>query len=275
MTKYKPCLILLLLGLLSISGFSQHYKNFKVSVYCRAYEVAKMGDTTNYLKPIWDELSRQLKVDKVYLETHRDTHIVDQKTLDIAKKFFRDRGITVAGGITFTISEPNHFQTYCYSDPEHRKKVQELSEYTARNFDEIILDDFFFTNCKSDQSIIDKGTKSWTDFRLRLMSDAGRELVVGPAKKVNPKVKMIIKYPNWYEHFQGLGFNLEEEPKYFDGIYTGTETRDAVYSDQHLQAYLGYNVFRYYENIKPGGNGGGWVDPVAWEIMTAMQNSYG
>ena len=76
-------------------------------------------------------------------------------------------------------------------------------------------------------------------------------------------MKIVIKYPNWYEHFQGLGFNLEEEPKYFDGIYTGTETRSAISSDQHLQAYLGYNVFRYYENIKPGGNGGGWVDPFA------------
>lgn len=157
MTKLNPRLILLLLVLFSLSGYSQQYRNFKVSVYCRAYEVAKMGDTSNYLKPIWDEISRQLKVDKVYLETHRDLHIVDQKTLDIAKKFFRDRGITVAGGITFTISEPNRFQTYCYSDPEQRKKVQELSEYTAKNFDEFILDDFFFTNCKSDQSIIDKG----------------------------------------------------------------------------------------------------------------------
>ena len=263
MSLRKTCLTLLFSGIICISGFSQHYKNFRVSVYCRAYEVEKMADTTNYLKPIWNELSRQLKVDKVYLETHRDTRVVDQKTLDIAKKFFRDRGITVAGGITFTISEPNHFETYCYSDPDHRKKIQELSEYTARNFDEVILDDFFFTNCKSDQSIKDKGTKSWTDFRLRLMSDAGRELVVGPAKKVNPKVKMVIKYPNWYEHFQGLGFNLDEEPKYFDGIYTGTETRDAVILDQHLQPYLGYNVFRYYENIKPGGNGGGWVDPGA------------
>jgi hypothetical protein len=259
--KPRACLTMLLSWIFFVQGMSQNYRNFKVSVYCRAYEVAKMADTSGYLKPIWNELSRQLKVDKVYLETHRDTHVVDQKTLDIAKKFFRDRGIIVAGGITFTISEPNHFQTYCYSDPEQRKKIQELSEYTARNFDEIILDDFFFTNCKSDQSIKDKGTKSWTDFRLRLMSDAGRDLVVGPAKKVNPKVRIIIKYPNWYEHFQGLGFNLEEEPKYFDGIYTGTETRDPVYSDQHLQAYLGYNVFRYYENIKPGGNGGGWVDP--------------
>ena len=29
---------------------------------------------------------------------------------------------------------------------------------------------------------------------------------------------------------------------------------------QQLQQSLGYNVFRYFENIKPGNHGGGWVD---------------
>ena len=92
------------------------------------------------------------------------------------------------------------------------------------------------------------------------MADAAKNLVIGPAKKVNPKVKIVIKYPNWYEHFQGLGFNLEKEPAMFDGIYTGTETRDPT-GNQHLQQYLGYNIVRYYENLKPGKDGGGWVDP--------------
>lgn len=220
-----------------------------------------MGDTTNYLKPLWNELSRQCKVDKVYLETHRDLIIVDQKTLDIAKKFFKDRGIQLAGGITYTISEPNRFQTFCYNDPADRKKIQQIAELTARNFNEMILDDFFFTNCKTDGAIKDKGNRSWTQYRLELMNAAGKDLVVDPAKKVNPSVKVVVKYPNWYEHFQGLGFNLEKEPKYFDGIYTGTETRDAVRGAQHLQQYLGYNIVRYFNNIAPGRNGGGWVDP--------------
>ena len=136
------------LAVFCLNASAQHYNNFKVSVYCRAYEVMQMSDTTNYLKPKWDEISRQLKVDKVYLETHRDLHIVDQKTLDIAKKFFKDRGIEVAGGITFTISEPNRFQTFCYSNPEDRKLAKRLSEFTAKNFDEFILDDFFLLIAK-------------------------------------------------------------------------------------------------------------------------------
>jgi hypothetical protein len=74
---------------------------------------------------------------------------------------------------------------------------------------------------------------------------------------------VVIKYPNWYEHFQGLGFDLERGPKIFDGIYTGTETRDSVMTDQHLQEYQGYQIIRYFENIAPGRNGGGWVDTYA------------
>jgi hypothetical protein len=255
-------LLLFLIPIFCICALNaQQYKNFKVSVYCRAYEVRLMGDTNNYLKPLWNEISRQMKVDKVYLETHRDLIIVNQDTLNIAKKFFKDRGIEIAGGITLTISEPNRFQTFCYSNPDDRKYVKALSEYTAKNFDEFILDDFFFTNCKDDGAIKEKGTKSWTQYRLELMAEAAQSLIIGPAKAANPKVKVIVKYPNWYEHFQGLGFNLEKEPKLFDGIYTGTETRDAVASAQHLQPYLGYNITRYFENIAPGRNGGGWVDP--------------
>jgi hypothetical protein len=236
-----------------------NYKNFDVAVYCRVYEVLQMKDPA-YLENTWAAISKHVKVDKVYLETHRDTIVVDQETLDRARRFFESKGVRVAGGITATINESNQFETYCYSNPEQRRKLQQVVEFTAKNFDEIILDDFFFTSCKCDLCIRAKGSRSWTRFRLELMDEAGRNLVMKPARTVNPNVKVTIKYPNWYDHFQNLGFNLETEPKYFDKIYTGTETRDPVYSNQHLQQYLGYSIFRYFENIKPGGNAGGWVD---------------
>jgi hypothetical protein len=242
------------------------YKNFTVAVYARAYEVRKM-DSLQWLEPLWNEISQQVKIDKIYLETHRDQVLVDEKTIESAKKFFEARGVKVAGGITFTINESNRYQTFCYTNPESRKKVKEIAEYTAKHFDEIILDDFFFTNCKCELCIKAKGNLTWTQYRLKLMTDAAQELVIMPAKAVNPKVKIVIKFPNWYEHFQGLGFNLETEPKLFDGIYTGTETRDPVHSGQHLQQYESYLIYRYFENIKPGGNGGGWVDPGGMPYM--------
>ncbi len=253
-TSWICCAALLPATLIAAEG----YRNFRAAVYARAYEVREMGDRAK-LAERFDLMQKHIKIGKIYLETHRDRVLVDQATLDQAKAFFAERGIAVAGGITLTVNEANRFQTFCYSDPEQRRQVREIVEFTARNFDEIILDDFFFTNCKCEKCIAKKGKKSWTDFRLELLTDAAKALILKPAERVNPKVKVIIKYPNWYEHFQGLGFNLETGPKLFDGLYTGTETRDPS-SNQHLQAYLGYLIFRYFENLKPGANLGGWVD---------------
>ncbi|MDR2389557.1 MAG: hypothetical protein LBD89_07225 [Tannerellaceae bacterium] len=244
--------------LMGATAFSAHYNGFKVSVYTRAYEVEKMKDL-HWLDSTWTIISNQVKVDKIYLETHRDLLIVADATLEQAKKYFLDRGIEVGGGITYTINEANSFETFCYSNPEHRKIVREIAEHTAKHFDDFILDDFFFTSCKSDMEIKAKGNKSWTQYRTELMTEAGIDLVIKPAKKVNPKVKVIIKYPNWYDHFQGLGFDLKNGPQIFDGVWSGTETRDPS-SDQHLQNYLSYNIIRYLDNLRPGHNYGGWVD---------------
>src|SRR5450759_919586 len=239
------------------------YKDFRVAVYARAYEVQQMKDPA-WLESRWTTITNGLKVDKIYLETHRDGVIPDQETLNKVKELFKSKGVRTAAGIATVVNERNRFETFVYTNPEHRKKIQEIVEYTAKNFDEIIVDDFFFTSSKSDADIQAKGDKSWTRFRLDLMAEVSRNLLVGPARKVNPRVKMVIKYPNWYEHYQYSGYNLEDEPRIFDGVYTGTETRDPVHGNQHLQQYLGYGLVRYLENIKPGGNGGGWVDPGGW-----------
>lgn len=262
MKKIKIALILFLTFMDISAQQPANYKNFTVSVYARAYEVREMSDLKK-LETTWKLITQQVKVDKIYIETHRDKIIVDDKTLESAIDFFTSHGVKVAGGITYTIDERNNFETFCFSNPEHRNLAKQIAEHTARHFDEFILDDFFFTSCKCDLCIKAKGDMSWTNYRLKLMTDAARDLIIMPAKKINPGVKVVIKYPNWYEHFQGLGFNLETGPGMFDGIYTGTETRDPVFTNQHLQQYESYLIIRYFNNLAPGRNGGGWVDPGA------------
>jgi len=254
----KLIYIISIMIFINVNAFAGNYEGFKVSVYTRAQEVEKMKDL-HWLDSTWNIISSQLKVDKIYLETHRDLLIIPDATLEQAKKFFKDKGIEVGGGITYTINEANSFETFCYSNPEHRKLVQQIAEHTAKHFDDFILDDFFFTSCKSDIEIKAKGNKSWTQYRMDLLTEAGMNLVIKPSRKINPNVKIIIKYPNWYDHFQGLGFDLVTGPQMFDGVWTGTETRDPS-GAQHLQHYLGYNIVRYFDNLRPGHNYGGWVD---------------
>ena len=234
-----------------------NYKNFDVASYARVIDVQEMKDPA-WLERNWAEVTKYVKFDKIYLETHRDTIMPDQATLDQAKKFFASKGVKTSGGITWTINERTG-ETYSYANPEHLALMKKVVEFTAKNFDEILLDDWFFVNSKTDLDIAAKGDRSWTQYRLDLMDKTGRELMVNAAKAVNPNVKVIIKYPQWYDHYQACGFNLETQPRYFDGIYSGTETRDPVNNSMHIQQYHGYSIFRYLENLNHN-NRGGWVD---------------
>ena len=232
---------------------------FKTVIYIPAQVTMKMKDRA-WLESSWAQITSQVHVDKVYLETYRSRQLADPALVAGIKQFFASKGVEVSGAICFSDDDNGQFASFTYTKPEDRAYVKHVSEMTAKLFDEIILDDFFFANTKKPSDIAAKGDQSWTDFRLKTMDEVSRELVVGAAKAVNPNVKVIIKFPNWYEHFQGNGYDLAEQPKIFDGIYTGTETRDPVITDQNLQQYEGYAIMRYFDEIAPGRNGGGWVD---------------
>jgi hypothetical protein len=240
------------------SGAGQ-YTNFTTAIYI------PVGVLLGFYNPQqlagdWERISAQIKVDKVYIEVQRDRTIAKDDLIVPVKKFFAERGVSVAGGMALSDGGGGQFRSFCYTDPEDRAFIKRAVEQAAKHFDEVIQDDFFFVTTKFDSDIAAKGDRSWSQFRLDLMNEASESLLLKPARAVNPKVKMVIKYPNWYEHFHGSGFDLDRQPRLFDGVYTGTETRDPEITDQNLQQYESYQVFRYFENIKPGGNGGGWVD---------------
>lgn len=237
-----------------------HYKNFAVSIYIPVHIVNTFAEPGR-LESEWKRISSQVNVDKVYIESQRSRELASDELLDKVKKFFVAHNVKVAGGITYSdVPDGWQFRSFCYTDPKDREFIKKATQQLARHFDEIILDDFYFVTTKNESDIKAKGDQSWTDFRIKLLDDAARELIVGAAKAVNPHVKVIVKYPNWYEHFAGLGFDLDQGPKIFDGIYTGTETRDPNGTNQFLQQYESYQIIRYFENIAPGHNGGGWVD---------------
>ena len=266
LARILPALIPSLALLFPAMGRAGNYTNFDVAIYIPVGVVQRFADPEN-LTNDWNRIHRQLKVDKVYIEVQRNRDLASDALLEQVKKFFLDRGVRVAGGMALSAGGSGQFHSFCYTDPADRQFIKSAAELAARHFDEVIQDDFFFVTTKNDSDIAAKGTNSWTQFRLGLMDDAAENLIIKPARAVNPKVKLVIKFPNWYEHFQGLGYDLDREPKLFDGIYTGTETRDPAMTDQHLQPYESYLIIRYFENIAPGRNGGGWVDTYSIRYM--------
>lgn len=253
------------------------YKNFKATIYCPVGNLIDITDIETFAKE-FEWIEKHVNVGKVYLETYRHGTTIDKEQMKGIIEFFKERGIETSGGIT-TDGAPDGeggFDPLCYTNPATKKMLKEVVELTASLFDEIILDDFYFTNCRCSSCIEEKGDRSWSEFRLDLMRDISENVIVGTAKKVNPKVKMIIKYPNWYEHYQEAGYNLEKEPQIFDAVYTGTETRNPMYTQQHLPKYLSYFNMRYIENVAPDRNGGGWYDPYEcnYNLTSYAQQAY-
>lgn len=228
-----------------------------------AYYLAE-AEEEDILKGI-EFFKNSIHLDKVYLENHRSTVDVPVEKMRKVKNLFQDHGIETSGGITSTVlvdgkRKPALFDSFCYTDPAHRKKYLQIVRELASVFDEIILDDFFFTSCRCEMCIEAKGKLSWKDYRLMLMEDFSKE-IVRLAKTVNPNINFIIKYPNWYESYQETGYNPGKQKDIFDMVYAGTETREPFYCAQHLQRYESYSIIRLFENTAPGRNGGGWIDP--------------
>ncbi|HOB19193.1 MAG TPA: permease [Candidatus Atribacteria bacterium] len=238
------------------------YKNFNAAIYCPVGDLINLTDLDKFSEQL-DWIEKQVRVGKVYLETYRHGRTIDRDQIERLIEFFNKRGIETSGGIT-TDAPPGGeggFDPLCYTSNETIGLLTKVVELTASLFDEFILDDFYFTNCRCQSCIEAKGERTWAQFRLDLMRDISENVIIKTAKRVNPNVKVIIKYPNWYEHYQDSGYNLEDEPRIFDMVYTGTETRNPAYTQQHLPKYLSYFLMRYLENIAPGRNGGGWYDP--------------
>lgn len=245
---------------------NNNFNNFKLATYIRAYEIE--AKTNEQIEATMDSFISQIHTDKIYVENHRGLCTIPVSRLKEIKTMINAKGIEAAGGITCTtlvngIRKPAIFDTYCYTDPAHKAEYLQLISELSSVFDEIILDDFFFTSCRCEMCIKAKGKLSWKDYRLKLMEDFSHEAVAA-AKASNPKVKFVIKYPNWYESYQECGFNPAKQRDIFDGIYTGTETR-TPYSQQHLQRYESYSIMQLMEHTAPLRNGGGWIDPFGSE----------
>ena len=223
------------------------------------------------------EFCRKLGITKVYIEAFRGGYQPDAETLKTARDFFRQAGLRVSGCVTTVgIGKPSSGWdvAVCYTNRKNQDKLASIFRFAAGIFDEIIIDDFFFTDCQCSECAAAKGSLSWPQYREKLMLEMARDRVLGPARQANPKVKVILKYPQWYDNFQDRGYIVDKETELFDGIWVGTELRDPS-SDEwgHKQQYTGYFIYRWFRDIGGERTGGGWFDPFGTNAVTYLDQA--
>lgn len=258
-----------------------HYRNFRLATYYIASGTASA--TREKLQQDLDFFGRHLRLDRVYLEPFRDGLFASEEQVRLVKGVLEENGIQVHGGITTNMKDPTGqapkqrlFNVFCYTDPIMLKTLAEVSAFNGRMFDAWIIDDFYFTNCtcqtcRDSRDAFNKkhgiADGSWEAWRTDRMLEVSREYMIAPSREANPDSRITIKFPNWMESFQETGYDPLRQKDLFDCIYTGTETRDPVHTDQHLPRYLSFSLMRYFEALAPGRNGGGWFDPYDCRLL--------
>src|ERR1035441_69923 len=94
---------------------------------------------------------KRTAVTKVYIEEFRGSYTADRATLVKARDAFGAAGIETSGCITTTRvgkDSTGWKEIACYTDPPTQEKLKSVFEYAAGLFDEIMIDDFWFTDCQ-------------------------------------------------------------------------------------------------------------------------------
>ena len=238
---------------------SARWAHIKTALFCTG------EDVENLLKKAGDRKAAlayfaPLRLSKVYLENGTGDPGAVAMLREIAADL-RAQGLEVSGAVV-PASENGPL---CYNNPKDMALLEAKVRVLAQVFDEIIVDDWLFTTCTCAKCVEGRGADSWADYRSRLVAEQSKIHLIDAAKKVNPAVKVIIKYPNWYEGHRQNGYDVARQTPQFDAVSVGIETRQPTTQDQHIPTYSGYVYQRWI-----GGNAGAkwrsaWLDNYGME----------
>ncbi len=210
------------------------WAHIKTALFCTSEDVegllSKPEDRAATLKYF-----SALRLSKLYLENGSADAAAVPKLRETAKAL-RALGLEVSGAVV-PASEKGPL---CYNDPKDMAYLEAKVTVLAQVFDEIIVDDWLFTNCTCAKCVAGRGADSWADYRSRLVAEQAKIHMIDAARKVNPSARIIIKYPNWYEGHRYNGYDVARQTPQFAGVSVGIETRQRASHDQHIPIYSGY-----------------------------------
>ncbi len=225
------------------------------------------------------EWMRGLGIGKVYLETYRHKHrIQDRELLCRIRDSFRQGGFEVSGCITPTQMSRRTATGWdictCFTDPDGHRFLQEIVEFTAGIFDEIILDDFYFSSCGCPACEAYRSRYAPKDGNAELMREVAGKYILAPARRINPKCRFIIKYPCWYEGYYAAGYDVVRESELFDAAWIGTETREPDSPNAGRRPQTAASWIQGWANaVSRGKCGGGWFDAIDTKPETFVEQA--
>ncbi len=209
---------------------------------------------------------------------YRDGYTADPNLVLYAKDTLEEAGFQVAGAVTTThfSDRAKYNETVsaagCYSDKRANEKMAEVFSATAEMFNEIIIDDWFFTVCHCYECTKSRHNATWQAHRVEIMANVAKKFIVEPAKAANPNVKLVIKFPQWFENWADGGYDMKKLVPLFDEIAVGVETRNPL-----LGRYMptaGGMLFRYMKEAAGVKVKRAWYDAYMSDAKIFSEQAY-
>ena len=244
-----------------------------------------------------------MSIKKVYIEAYRDGFTVPSTLLIAGRAAFEGAGFDVAGCVCTTnigVASTGFHSVSNFAAQWTQKETADIFAYSATHFDELIIDDFFFTDDESAASKASLDSRSvplyatsfspddrkesfevmqdgscagprkcdWSFQRRAMMKAVAERDVLAAVRAANPRCRVTLKFPNWYDHYQDHGYDIEAEANLFPQTFVGTETRDFVASSSgckwaaNIPATLGAFNLHWHSSVRSGGRAalGSWYD---------------
>jgi hypothetical protein len=230
------------------------WQHLKYAIYFTSRDLdSLLADPVRFKKTM--DYFAPVKAVHVYLEGSSRGEVNVPLLKTIADKF-RAMGMKVSGAMV----PVGQRGPSVYNNLEDMAALEKRMRALAKVFDDIILDDWLFTTATDPKSVEERGNQSWADYRTKLILEQSKKYIIGPAKEENPKVNIIIKYPNWYEGHRDNGYDVYYEDLQFDKMAVGIETRNRMVHDQHIPIYSGYIFQKWWSSVDTKKWGGSWLD---------------
>jgi oligo-alginate lyase len=255
-------------------------KPLRVSVYATASAVSKFFGDAQSRQAALPKL-QALGITHVFLEGRRADEYVPPAVLAEARDWFRVRGFEVTGGIAtvpgsqFGTKQDDVLTWLNWESEKTRRDIAAFFRENAAIFDEIVVDDFYCTGDTSPASDTARKGRPWSDYRRDLMVSLMPSLIFEPAREVRPDIRLILKFPQWYDRFHMFGYDPERMPGPFDRIWVGTEVRNPKTRRMgYVQPTEGFINFRWLRSAAGPKTEGAWFDHIESTAENVIDQAY-
>lgn len=240
--------------------------DLRLSVYITAHTIERMFAVEEGRREVLS-LLRCNGITTVYLEVYRSGLVVSPELLRKSTQFLEENGFVVVGAIATVpggnvgTPQEGRLDWFNWQSQKTQDDMRKIMEDSAPIFNSFIIDDFLCTADTSYESKSAKGDRTWSEYRRALLTGLAESVFIRPAKENNPEIKMIIKFPQWYDRFHLFGYDVATKPALFDSVWVGTETR-GQYTQRFgfVQPYEGFINYRWIKTLAGDKIGGAWFD---------------